>query len=218
MAGEGYLVERTALAAADLSTKQYLFVDLNSSDQVAVVATAGTDYYGVLQNDPDALGKAAIVAISGQTKVIAGSTLAVGDEVSISSAAKAVPATGGMSVGICRRAASTGNVAIIDLYRVPRLVQPLFLGVPNVEVITGTKTLLNSSPTFQKLSAASGQNVVLPVEATSVGRVFLVFSSGASTLTVKASDGSTTVGAVTTGTSAWFACDGTTWVRVSSIV
>ena len=60
----------TREAAADLSANQYCFVKLDTNGRVAAIA-ANTDVpYGVLQNKPNALGKAAEVVIIGITKIL----------------------------------------------------------------------------------------------------------------------------------------------------
>ena len=64
----------TLEAAADLSSNQYNFVKLDANGKVVVcvVATAGQIPIGVLQNAPDASGKAATVMIVGISKIEAG--------------------------------------------------------------------------------------------------------------------------------------------------
>lgn len=65
-------------AAADYSSTGYRFMDVNSSGQAVLVASAGAEGIGVLQNDPAAAGRAAEVAVYGKVKVIAGATVASG--------------------------------------------------------------------------------------------------------------------------------------------
>lgn len=82
-------------AAADLSAKQYYFVKLNSSGQVAAI-TANTDKpYGILQNAPTS-GQAAEVMLAGISKVSADADLAIADQIGASAdgqAAAYVPGT-----------------------------------------------------------------------------------------------------------------------------
>jgi hypothetical protein len=90
MAYEGTL--RTipgVVASADLSTKQFYFVNVSATG-AAVNTTAGGMVDGVLQNKPDALNKAATVAFSGVSKVVAGAAIAKGARVASSAAGKAV--------------------------------------------------------------------------------------------------------------------------------
>jgi len=71
-------------AGADLSTKQYYFVKLNSSGN-AVVCAAATDVpVGVLQNNPTANQSAEIVVV-GLTKVSTDAALAIGNLIGTSS-------------------------------------------------------------------------------------------------------------------------------------
>lgn len=69
MATENGLVCRSYPAGADLSGSQYRFVKLNTSGQVVACSVVGERALGVLQNNPDAIGRAATVCVGGQTKV-----------------------------------------------------------------------------------------------------------------------------------------------------
>jgi len=91
----GYAVRITLPAGADLSTKQYYFVKVNSSGQ-AVLCSAATDRpIGVLQNTPES-GEEASVLVVGGTKVVASASLDEGTLIGTTSAGKAgakVPGT-----------------------------------------------------------------------------------------------------------------------------
>lgn len=100
MAVEEALKSVSFPANADLSASQYCFVVLNSSGNVAV-AGAGVEATGVLQNKPDAAGRAATVAINGRTKMKFSASIAVGLPVaSDASGQAAAAASGEMSLGI----------------------------------------------------------------------------------------------------------------------
>jgi hypothetical protein len=89
-----YSVKVTLVAGADLSTKQYTFVKLDSSGQ-AVAASGATDIpVGVLQNAPTA-GQEAEVLIVGGTKIVAGAAIGEGALVGTSAAGKAVALVAG---------------------------------------------------------------------------------------------------------------------------
>ncbi|SCM71512.1 hypothetical protein KL86PLE_100245 [uncultured Pleomorphomonas sp.] len=77
----------TRLAGADLSSSQYLFVKLDANAQV-VVAGAGEDAIGVLQNKP-AAGQAATVRVGGLSKVVAGAAITAGARVASDASGKA---------------------------------------------------------------------------------------------------------------------------------
>lgn len=65
----GSAVIVTLVANADLSSKQYYFVELDADGKVGA-CNASTDIpIGVLQNAPDASGKAATVLVVGISKV-----------------------------------------------------------------------------------------------------------------------------------------------------
>lgn len=84
-----YAVKVTLVAGEDLSSKQYTFVKLNSSGQ-AIAAAAATDVpCGVLQNAPTS-GQEAEVVVVGGTKVVAGASITVPNNIGTSSAGKAV--------------------------------------------------------------------------------------------------------------------------------
>jgi hypothetical protein len=89
-----YSVKVTLVAGADLSTKQYTFVKLDSSGQ-AVAASGATDIpVGVLQNAPTS-GQEAEVLIVGGTKIVAGAAIGEGALVGTSAAGKAVALVAG---------------------------------------------------------------------------------------------------------------------------
>lgn len=75
-------------AGADLSAKQYFFVAVAADGQVDPAGN-GANADGVLQNDPDAAGKMADVAIAGISKVVAGAAITRGDKVASDAAGKA---------------------------------------------------------------------------------------------------------------------------------
>lgn len=78
-------------AGADLSAKQYQAVVVNSSGQ-AVLAGAGAQAIGVLQNKPTS-GQGASIRVMGVTKFLCGGSFNAGDLVSCDSNGKAVKYT-----------------------------------------------------------------------------------------------------------------------------
>ena len=72
------LFATTREAAADLSTSQYKFVKLDSNGRVAAMAAATDIPFGILQNKPDALGKAAEVMLAGISEIQADAALTIG--------------------------------------------------------------------------------------------------------------------------------------------
>lgn len=82
----------TLPAAGDLSADQYRFVKVTSDGEVEL-AGDGDAAFGVLQNDPDAAGKAATVAVAGITKVRCSATVAAGVAVGSAANGLAAPAT-----------------------------------------------------------------------------------------------------------------------------
>jgi len=110
-----YSVKVSLVAGADLSTKQYTFVKINSSGE-AVAAAAATDIpVGVLQNAPTS-GQEAEVLVVGGTKIVAGAAIADGAQIGTSSAGKAVALVAGTDTTkyvagtILTESAADGNI------------------------------------------------------------------------------------------------------------
>lgn len=112
MANQEKLVCISLPVAADYSTTGiYRFVDIDTSGRAVLVAGAGAEGVGVLQNDPAAAGRAGEVAIYGKTKVIAGGTVAAGDWVqSDANAAATTAASGDYVFGKCVLGADSGEL------------------------------------------------------------------------------------------------------------
>lgn len=88
-------VKITLPAAADLSTKQFYFVKIDSNGKAALCSAATDKPVGVLQNTP-ASGEEAVVTVVGGTKVVASASLDEGTLIGTTSAGKAgakVPGT-----------------------------------------------------------------------------------------------------------------------------
>ncbi len=110
----------TAPAGSDLSASQYCGVNLNSSGQLAL-PSAGGAIIGVLQNDPDASGKAGTYQHSDITKMKLGGTVTAGDFVKVDSSGRAVTASAGdvaagAAIGKCRTGGAINNYGEIQLF------------------------------------------------------------------------------------------------------
>jgi hypothetical protein len=113
MALESNLTCVTLEAGGDLSAGQLLFVDVAADGQVDVVASAGADAIGVLQNDPAAAGRAASVAVLGVSKVVAGAAVTAGARVQSDASGRAIAAaTGDVVLGRALTAASAAGEVI----------------------------------------------------------------------------------------------------------
>lgn len=118
MATQQVLTEVTLPANADLSTKQYFFVNLTNSSGTGRVALAGDGEFaiGVLQNKPSAAGDAAKVAISGIAKVEAGGAITAGNPVAVDASGNAVAASSGdIVVAVAVNSAVDGDVVEVLL-------------------------------------------------------------------------------------------------------
>ena len=89
----GFKVTREA--AADLSTKQFHFVKLDSNGRVAAIAAATDRPFGILQNKPSALGIAAEIMVTGWSQIYCSANMAKGDMVGTSATGRAVAIVAG---------------------------------------------------------------------------------------------------------------------------
>ena len=101
----------TLEAGQDLSGSQFCFVTLANDGQVDPTG-AGAVSDGVLQNDPNAAGVAATVAIAGISRVVCGANVSRGALVTSDAAGKAVAATTGNEVAGRALAAGTTGALI----------------------------------------------------------------------------------------------------------
>lgn len=103
----------TREAGADLSASQYCGVKQNSSQQVVLPsAQVGEPMLGVLQNKPDAAGRAATVAIGGVTKLLLGGTVAAGERFTFDTDGKAIAVGSGddFSFGQITEGGTSGTI------------------------------------------------------------------------------------------------------------
>lgn len=91
MSKQGYGTDITLVAAADLSTKQFFAVKVDSAGKAALAA-AGEFAIGILQNNPTS-GVAATVRVSGKSKGIAGAAITAGAPIACDANGKIVTAT-----------------------------------------------------------------------------------------------------------------------------
>lgn len=99
-------------ASGDLSSDQFKFVDLASDGQMQVVSTQGDPAIGVLQDKPSTTGEAGQVMKDGITKVSAGGSISVNDEIAADGSGKAITATtsGDKIMGMAIDSASSGDI------------------------------------------------------------------------------------------------------------
>ncbi len=123
MAFDGFKYDRTFIADADLSAKQFHLVAMATTiNQVSAIAAITTQPIGVLQNKPSGEGKVAIVRVLGETKIEAGATLTYGELIGTTTAGKADDITHGsettvFKVGVVSdKGGASGEIvtAIID--------------------------------------------------------------------------------------------------------
>ena len=116
MAFEIPILQVTRNAGSDLSAHQYKFVIIEADDDLAV-AGAGVAAFGVLQDKPDAEGRAGNVMVVGISKVEAGATIASGARVMSNATGQAITLATAASVcvGYCVVGGAVGQLITVAL-------------------------------------------------------------------------------------------------------
>lgn len=103
-------------ASGDLSSHQFKAMQLDANGRAAL-ATNASDVIGVLQNNPDAAGKAASIGVKGVTKLLALSTaITPGDLIKPSTVGLGVPSTSATGFARAMEALSSTATAIISVH------------------------------------------------------------------------------------------------------
>lgn len=102
-----YAVKITRVAGADLSAKQYHFVEMDTDGTVTACNNAGDLPIGVLQNAPRA-GEEAEVLVVGGTKIVAGGAVTTASIIGTDAAGKAVAKNTSTDFRVGRIIDSTG--------------------------------------------------------------------------------------------------------------
>jgi len=129
MATEGNLLYIPGMSAgADLSTKQFHLMKLDSSARAVAAAAASDELIGVLQDKPSAANQAAAVAYSGKSKVAIGDTVSIGDKLYSDGNGKGIPfatAAGDTDwiIGIALEAGVNGDIISVQLNITPIQVE-----------------------------------------------------------------------------------------------
>jgi len=108
---------RTKIAGEDLSSSQYMFVELVSQTNVELADAISDKCYGVLQNAPTA-GKPAVIKVSGESKIVGSDSLAIGTIVGPATSGKAQAAvTTQYPRGIITQApGADGDIGAVELF------------------------------------------------------------------------------------------------------
>tara|TARA_R110002124_G_scaffold44063_1_gene134943 strand:+ start:76 stop:444 length:369 start_codon:yes stop_codon:yes gene_type:complete len=105
---------RTLIAGADLSAKQFTFVKLDAAAK-AVLCADGDAAFGVLEV-PAGTGKAVTATVSGKVMVKCGAAVTIGGPVGIDAAGEAVDAAvGDVVVGTAYEAGVNGQIIAIEI-------------------------------------------------------------------------------------------------------
>jgi hypothetical protein len=70
MATDHQILDLSFPAAGDLSTKQFYALTMRSDGKVTTIAATLTPCFGILQDDPDAAGRACRVRLLGESRLI----------------------------------------------------------------------------------------------------------------------------------------------------
>lgn len=94
-------------------------------------------------------------------------------------------------------------------------VQTIDMADAQVALVYGTagagQVKITSSVLVVDANSGATEDLLLPAEATSFGRVLFVSNSGGEDIVVKEDSDTTTIATISTAESAFFVCDGTTW-------
>lgn len=103
----------TVVAGGDLSAQQYKNVNISG-----VLATSAANFFGVLQNKPQA-GEHATVRVYGYTKVYLPISVGLGSFVGQSGATSgniAIVTSGGLAIGRIVKSAASGGIGTLQLF------------------------------------------------------------------------------------------------------
>jgi hypothetical protein len=105
------------IAGEDLSSSQYMFVELVSKTNVELADAITDKVYGVLQNAP-AAGEIAVIKVRGETKIVGSASLAINTIVGPSTAGKAqaAVATQFPCGRVVEAPGADGDLGVIELF------------------------------------------------------------------------------------------------------
>lgn len=104
----------TVPAGSDLSAKQWYAMTVNSSGQLAVAAAGGANARGILQDKPNAAGRAGSLMIgTGLSMAVAGAAANVGDQGTTDPSGRMVTAVSGDTIlGFFMEAPTAANQVV----------------------------------------------------------------------------------------------------------
>lgn len=101
-------------AEADLSTHQYKAVNGGAAEGGCVLADAGEEIIGILQNKPTA-GQAAEIMVHGVTKAKAGAAVTLHSALEVGTTGRLINLASGVKVGIALSAGGTDDIITVLL-------------------------------------------------------------------------------------------------------
>lgn len=111
-------------AAADLSTRQFHIVSIDTAGRAALAGGSVAAVIGVLQNKPSGTAHAAQVAIGGVSKLVAGGSVAAGDLIKSDANGFGVvtTTTGNTVVGRALSSEATGSGLVFECLIFPQTI------------------------------------------------------------------------------------------------
>lgn len=159
------ITDGSKLAAADLRTKQYYAVKIDSNGKVALGATAGEMGYGILRNKPNT-GEAAEVATEGETEAILAGTTDEGDLLAIDANGKLAVTTDHSSSILAIAVASgvAGDIKRVKLLKLRRGLQSFACWYINLASVSGAGNIVTGwVPGFAGKIASAEFFTMVPV-------------------------------------------------------
>lgn len=118
MAVEARLYDVTMLADGDLSDAQHYFMMLHASDEdyIDLADAAAVTLFGVLQDKPEASGRACNVRRIGRSKLVLGGTVTYGQKLTSDANGAGVAATTGQRYGaIALEGGDAGDTVTVEM-------------------------------------------------------------------------------------------------------
>lgn len=118
MAVEARLYDVTMLADGDLSDAQHYFMMLHASDEdyIDLADAAAATLFGVLQDKPEASGRACNVRRIGRSKLVLGGTVTYGQKLTSDANGAGVAATAGQRYGaIALEGGDAGDTVTVEM-------------------------------------------------------------------------------------------------------
>lgn len=225
----GESLKSTALAAADLSAKQFYAVTVGSTG-VSLVATQGKGGIKILTNKP-LQGDPCQLWDIGETKAIAGAAITVGQMLMTDTSGRLIPwvdASGQIAVAEARSPATTSG-EVFTAFVFPNTAEHTYSGAAPAAAGSSRADATQLTATFNDLTVVgSGQGVILPPALpgevcivsnyiTASGNAVKIYGNGSDTIDgVAAATGVTLTDSATVGLVLFYCTTAAAWHSMKS--